>query len=510
MFPPSEPTASFPYRILAKIGEGGMGAVYRARDLDLGRDVAIKVIKPEHVASLRGPAAQAAVDRFVQEARAAAVIAHPGVTTVHRIGTEDGWPYIAMEWLEGRSLLELLADEPQRFSVPQAVRIAIQVLSVLDVAHATGIVHRDIKPANLMLVSSGRVKVTDFGIARVAGSNLAHTQAGVILGTPHYAAPEQLLGKATDCRVDLYALGTVLYELLVGQPPFEGATIYELIHAVHDTDAVPPGTLVPGLPAGLEAVVMRALAKRPEDRFSSAAEMMAALQPYQMSAVTRATGVAVTAPAAVARAPVVLVEGMSASRVVGEAVRRWPPLPLGRQPTQSLLERVTERPLHTRPFCGALDTGEAILLVCDGIIYAAFEPGSGRTGDAVIEALPAEVDATLHAVPPEHDVRLVALLGAVVTAPRARGSVLDAAISDLGQLARKLAAEGFDGVLRLAHGDQLGLVMFSRGQRVVDVFSDRWPTSPVTRPWEAWIATSGATASVEPIQFAFPTITYRR
>jgi hypothetical protein len=511
MFPPPEPTASFPYRIVTKVGEGGMGAVYRAEDLDLGRDVAIKVIKPEHIASLRGPAAQLAVDRFLQEARAAAALSHPGVTMVHRIGTEDGWPYIAMEWLEGRTLEDLLADEPQRFSIPQAVRIALQVLAVLEVAHAAGVVHRDIKPANLMLVANGRVKVTDFGIARVRGSKLAHTQAGVIMGTPHYAAPEQLLGQATDCRVDLYALGSVLYEMIVGRPPFEAATIYELIHAVHDTMPAPPSSLVAGVPPGVDEILARALAKRPEDRFASAAEMAAALQPFESSVVTKISGVALarSGPALV-RTPVVVAEGSVPHRLVASTMRRWPATALGSQSTRSLLDRVLERPLHARAFCGALDAGGTCLLIADGIIFAAFEPSTGRIGDAVIESMPEEVDATLYAIPSEQDVRVVGLLASLLAPPRSGPTALDASIVELGQLGRKLAAEGFDGALRLAQGDELGFALFSRGQRVLDLFSDGWPISPTARRWEEWIGTSGATASIEPVRHAFPSITFRR
>ena len=511
MFPPPHPTASFPYRIVTKVGEGGMGAVYRAEDLDLGRAVAIKVIKPEHVARLRGPAAQLAVDRFLQEARAAAALSHPGVTMVHRIGTECGWPYIAMEWLEGRTLEELLADEPQRFSIPQAVRVALEVLAVLEVAHTAGVVHRDIKPANLMLVANGRVKVTDFGIARVRGSKLAHTQAGVIMGTPQYAAPEQLLGQASDCRVDLYALASVLYEMIVGRPPFEAATIYELIHAVHDTMPAPPSLVVARVPPAIDAIIARALAKRPDDRFGSAAEMAAALQPFSSSAITKASGVGLPVPASsFVPVPVLVAEGSAPRALVASTMRRWPATALGRQLTRSLLDRVLERPLHARAFCGGLDAGGTCLLIADGIVFAAFDPATGRIGDAAIESLPEQVDATLYAIPAEHDARVVGLVASLLAPPRSEATTFDASIVELGQLGRKLAAEGFDGALRFALGDEIGFALFSRGQRVLDLFSQGWPISPVARRWEEWIGASGATASVDPVRHAFPSITFRR
>ncbi|MGE0397032.1 MAG: serine/threonine-protein kinase [Kofleriaceae bacterium] len=511
MFPPAQPTASFPYRIVTKVGEGGMGAVYRAQDLDLGRDVAIKVIKAEHLAALRGPAAQLAVDRFLQEARAAAALSHPGVTMVHRIGTEDGRPYIAMEWLDGRTLEDLLADEPQRFSTPQAVRIALQVLSVLEVAHTAGVVHRDIKPANLMLIANGRVKVTDFGIARVRGSKLAHTQAGVIMGTPYYAAPEQLLGQAFDCRVDLYAVGSVLYEMIVGRPPFEASSIYELIHAVHEMTPEPPSSLVAGIPAGVDQLLAKALAKRPEDRFASAAEMAAALQPFEAGAITKISGAGLASSVPpLPRAPVVLVEGTAPHDLVANIARRWPATVLGRQPTHTLIERALERPLHARAFCGALDAGGSYLLIADGILFAAFEPSTGSFGDAVIEAMPEEVDATLFAVPVGEDTRVVSLLASLLVPVSSHPAGLDVSMVDPAQLVRKLAAEGFDGALKLARGAELGFALFSRGQRVLDLFSKGWPISPVGRRWEEWIGESGATASVEPVRHAFPAITFRR
>jgi serine/threonine protein kinase len=200
--------AKVPFRMVGKVGEGAMGVVYRAEDLELGRPVAIKLIKPEHLASLGGLAGQAAA-RFLQEARAAAAVRHPGATVVHRVGTEGGQPYLVMEWLDGQTLEAALA---QRGRLPweQAARLGLYLLAVLDAAHRQGIVHRDVKPANVMLLRGGAPKLTDFGIARVRGSSATDTLAGVVVGTPRYAAPEQLAGRPVDARADLYALGGVL------------------------------------------------------------------------------------------------------------------------------------------------------------------------------------------------------------------------------------------------------------------------------------------------------------
>ncbi|MBI5481855.1 MAG: protein kinase [Deltaproteobacteria bacterium] len=519
MFPPSAPTPTFPYRVLGKIGEGAMGAVYQAEDLELGRRVALKVIKPELLAALAPADAQDMAQRFLQEARAAAALTHPGATVVHRVGMEGRAPYIAMEWLDGRSLEALIAEK-HRYPVEQVARLGLQVLSVLAAAHGAGIVHRDIKPANLMVTRDGRIKVTDFGIARVQGSSLAHTQAGMILGTPQYAAPEQLAGQAVDCRADLYALGGVLYEALVGRPPFEAPTLYELIHRVQTTMPAPPSRVIAGLPAAVDSVILRALAKRPDERFSTAQEMASALQAFlgggpahPVSAPTRSAA-APSSPAdlgaTLVRVPSLVVQGANPAAMVASLVRQWPATPVMRQTTAQLLERLLERPLHAAAFCGAVEVPGACLLVCDGIIYAAFDPASGRFGDEVIDALPATVDATLHAVPSGTEPRLVALLASLLLPPEPRLSGLDSSFTDLPQLAGKLGAEGFDGALRFARGGQLGFSLFSKGRRVLDLFSAGWPALAQARRWEEWISKSGAVASVEDRRVRFPSHTFRQ
>ncbi|MBK9037459.1 MAG: protein kinase [Myxococcales bacterium] len=511
-FPPPAPTATFPYRVLEKIGEGAMGEVYRAEDLDLARMVAIKVIRPEH-ASARGTDPDATVNRFLQEARAAAALSHPGVTTVHRVGTAGGHPYIAMEWLDGHTLEDILA-RGGRIPPEQAVRIGLQVLSALEAAHAAGIVHRDIKPDNLMVLPSGRIKVTDFGVARVRGSDLAHTQAGMIVGTPQYAAPEQLAGGAIDHRIDLYALACVLYEALVGRPPFEASSIYELVQAVHAEAPRPPSALVDGLPPGLDAGVLRGLAKRPEDRFASAADMRAALDPFRTRRAappppTEATpGRAVPAVAPThAQVATVQAVGEREHELVMSVVRQWPTTEVPRQDRDRLLQRLVERPLHAPAFTGALVTDGACILISDGIMYRVFDPATGRVGDALLEALPAQLGGTLFAVPAGLETRLVALLASLLVPAVPRLSGLSSSFADLPQLAGKLAAEGFDGAIRFGLGARLGFALFCRGQRVLDVFGDGWPARDA---WEQWIGGTGAIASVEPIQSVFPAATFRQ
>ncbi|RLB55799.1 MAG: hypothetical protein DRJ42_05210 [Deltaproteobacteria bacterium] len=513
---PLAPSPSFPYRIVKKVGEGAMGVVYQAENLELGRYVAIKVVRRAFMAALSEKRAEEALRRFQQEARAAASLSHPGVTTVYRVGTEAGWPYIVMEWLDGQSLDDLLHEHT---AVPyeQAARLGIQVLAGLTAAHDAGIVHRDIKPGNLMVTHDARVKITDFGVARVQGSDLAQTQAGLVLGTPQYAAPEQLAGRAIDCRADLYALGVVLYEAIVGDVPFDAPSIYEIARLIETSMPAEPSSLVPGIPPALDAVLLQALARDPADRFRSAHEMALALQPFvnretKSLASTRPPPQPVTEVRA--QLPVVFVEGHTPRALVAGAVRRWPATALGRKNTGRLLERVVERPFHTRAFCGALEMPGACLLVCDGIIHGAFDPTADRTPDEVIESLPDAVDTTLYALPEGADPRLVPLLASLLIKPKARASGLDSAYTNLPDLADKLASEGFDGALHFGSGALLGYALFSKGERVMDLLSEGWPGSSSRESsgesWERWIAGSGAIASIEDRRAEFPSMTLRQ
>jgi serine/threonine-protein kinase len=511
MFPPPDPTHSFPYRILGQVGEGAMGIVYRAQDLELGRSVAIKVIKPSHLASLTGHESHIAVERFLQEARAAAALSHPGATVVHRVGTEGGAPYIVMEWLEGKTLEAHLAER-KRLPPDQVARIGLYVLAVLSAAHQLGIIHRDVKPSNLILTKAGPLKLTDFGIARMQGAGAARTQAGAVVGTPRYAAPEQLAGGSVDHRADLYALGGVLYEALCGRPPFESDNLYTLLIDVQSGTPATPSSLVPDLPPGFDAFLLRALAKKPEDRFSSARDMALALQPFFGQASASAVATTLKRTASIPPAPgrlVVQVEAQSVPALVAATVRTWPATPLGRLASSSLLERLLDRPLHAPAFCGAVETKGAVLLLCDGVVYGAFDPATGRIGDEVLEALGAEVDATLHAVPADLDPRVATLLASLLHAPEARLTGLDPSFVDLPQLANKLASEGFDGAVRLVRGPLLGFALFSRGRRILDLFGSGWP-AVVRTPWEEWVSRSGLIASVEERRTVYPAFTFRQ
>lgn len=250
------------YRIEAELGRGGMGVVYKARDLKLDRPVVLKFLSPE----LGGD--EAARRRFLHEARAASALDHPNICTIYDIDeTEDEQTFIAMRYYEG----EVLADRIRRGSLPiaEAVEIATQIARGLAAAHARGIVHRDVKPGNLVVTREGVVKLLDFGLAMLSGASRI-TKAGSTLGTAAYMSPEQLWGEGVDGRTDIWSLGVVLYEMIAGRPPFLAHDGESLVHAILTDEPLPLGSLRPGTPAKVEAVVARALAKDAALRYASA------------------------------------------------------------------------------------------------------------------------------------------------------------------------------------------------------------------------------------------------
>src|SRR5436309_821254 len=282
-FPPERPTPTFPYQVEAKIGEGAMGIVYRAVEPALERRVAIKSLRAQMLSGEEPAVAREYRARFLQEARAAAALSHPGAATIYRIGEEDGSPYIAMEWLEGRTLEEVMSREG-KLPPERAVPLVIDLLGTLDAAHRNGVVHRDVKPANLVLLPDGRLKVTDFGIARLRGSDLVKTQAGFVLATPRFASPEQLRGEDVDGRSDLFSTGILLFHLLTGRFPFAGTDFLQVASAVFRDEPTPLRAVDPSLSPALEALLQRTLAKDREARYRTAVDMARALAEVQTAA----------------------------------------------------------------------------------------------------------------------------------------------------------------------------------------------------------------------------------
>jgi eukaryotic-like serine/threonine-protein kinase len=250
------------YQILEEIGRGGMAIVYRAFQPSLNRHVAIKVLPPylAHEPQF--------IQRFVREARAAARLRHPNIVVVYDVAEEEGLYYITMEYLEGQTLRDLIERQGALPPVRTA-RIAHQIAAALDHAHQHGLVHRDVKPANIFVGRDDHVTLTDFGIAK-AGTETQHlTRTGTLVGTPEYMSPEQASGGAVDGRTDLYSLGVVLYQMITGRVPFSSTTPHATLHAVIYEPPLPPRQLNPRIPPAVEAVLLKALAKRPEDRFQT-------------------------------------------------------------------------------------------------------------------------------------------------------------------------------------------------------------------------------------------------
>ncbi|MCB1271650.1 MAG: Stk1 family PASTA domain-containing Ser/Thr kinase [Microthrixaceae bacterium] len=262
------------YELHRRLARGGMAQVYLARDSSLDRPVAIKELVPEFATD------PSFVERFRREAQAAANLAHPNIVGVYDWGTQDGTYYIVMEYIDGPSLSQVIRRDgplhPRR-----AAELTSEVAGALGFAHSRGVVHRDVKPGNVLLTGSGQSKVTDFGIARALSSAEDDlTQAGSVMGTATYFSPEQAQGLPVDPRSDLYSLGVVLYEMLTGRAPFTGDTPLAIAYKHVQDQPAPPSSIITDLPAGIEAIVMKLLSKRPDDRYASAEELRVDLRRF--------------------------------------------------------------------------------------------------------------------------------------------------------------------------------------------------------------------------------------
>lgn len=261
------------YEIVRELGKGAMGVVYEGKDPNIGRRVAIKTARREVVEA--SGMADEMMERFLREAQAAGALNHPNIITIFDAAEEDGMAYIAMEFLEGGDLGDII-ESKRKLSMEEIVEIGANICEALEVAHCQGVVHRDIKPANILMPTDKPLKVADFGIAHVSDSNL--TQDGALIGTPHYMSPEQFMGQKLDGRSDLFSVGNILYELTTGEKPFGGEALSTVMHHVIKTDPVNPTELNFAVPDALAQVIMTALSKRPAGRYVSGQVMANALR----------------------------------------------------------------------------------------------------------------------------------------------------------------------------------------------------------------------------------------
>jgi serine/threonine-protein kinase len=263
------------YKIVAELGKGAMGMVYKGIDPAINRYVALKTIRldfvhdPEEMAELK--------ERLYREARAAGKLSHPNIVTIYDVGNEGALQYIAMEYLEGQTL-ENMIRRKVKFNFRIIAQIITQICGALDYAHAQGIVHRDIKPANIMVLNDYSAKVMDFGIARVDSSSM--TRTGIAMGTPNYISPEQLQGKPVDHRADIFSMGIVMYEMLVGRRPFRGENLTSLIYNIVNTEPEAPSSINKSIPFIFDRVIAKALKKNPEERFQKAGDIVVGLSDF--------------------------------------------------------------------------------------------------------------------------------------------------------------------------------------------------------------------------------------
>lgn len=301
------------YEVISELGQGAMGVVYKARDPLIDRQVAIKTIN----LSLAGDEIEEYEGRFYQEAKAAGRLNHPNIVTIYDVGKSGDIAYIAMEFLQGRELRDIMRDDGE-MPVEQVLDIVAQVAFGLAYAHEHGIVHRDIKPSNIMVIRDGLVKITDFGIARMA-SSAVRTQTGMVLGSPKYMSPEQVLGKDIDQRSDIFSLGVMLYEMLTREAPFAGENVNAIMYQTLNAIPKPPGQSNAGVPEMLNFIVAKALAKERDDRYQNAKDLASDLRACR-EVLPRSGRKVDSAPAGVARKPLdaIVVTGRGETERTGE------------------------------------------------------------------------------------------------------------------------------------------------------------------------------------------------
>ncbi|MGO9877442.1 MAG: Stk1 family PASTA domain-containing Ser/Thr kinase [Acidimicrobiia bacterium] len=391
------------YRIEREIAQGGMAEVYLARDQSLDRPVALKALFPEYA---REPSF---VERFRREAQAAANLNHPNIVAIYDWGQESGTYFIVMEYVEGRSLRDLIrSDGP--LEPGQAADITAEIASALAFAHRSGVVHRDVKPGNVLLTQSGTVKVTDFGIAR-AGTSDGLTQTGSVMGTATYFSPEQAQGLTVDGRSDVYSVGVVLYELVCGVPPFAADSPVSVAYKHVREEPVPPSRRNPDVPPALEQIIMSALAKDPEHRYQSADDLRADLLRFRRGRPLAAAPVT----AIVAQVPTTAAANAGMSAYASTATVASPRVP--GDPTAVYAQQPARR---RHPATFTVLTLLVLAAVVGAILYASMKLGGNQVKVPVpnvvgkTEAAAVQLLAGQHLIPVTKNVTSKAALGTVV------------------------------------------------------------------------------------------------
>ncbi len=405
----SQPRASAPdpteiagrYQVVQRLGAGAFGTVYKAKDKILGRMVAIKTIRLEGLAA-QGASLDELVDRFEREAQVSAQLKHPNIVTIYDIGEADGVSYLAMEFIDGVGLERVIANSG-RLPLERAASIAAQVADALDFAHKNSVVHRDIKPANIMIEAGDRVKVTDFGIAKVINSVDHLTATGSLLGTPSYMSPEQARGSPLDGRSDLFAVGAVFYEMLTGARAFRGESITGLIFKIITEEPTPIREVDPGLPEDVSRILARALSKAPETRYQTGREfaddLLALTRPGSLPTIrqtelaTSPGGPASAEPPTLATPPT-----LGGPALATKLTAPPPPRPQQARPAPVPPARPSEAPARAtarKGSAGPLIAFAAVFVVFGCLALAAgwylfLRPAPGKTvADAAIDPRPA-------------------------------------------------------------------------------------------------------------------------
>lgn len=370
--PPARPVLNGRYELHRRLARGGMADVFLARDQLLDRPVAVKVLFPQFAAE------PTFVERFRREAQAAANLNHPSIVAVYDWGEHDNTYFIVMEYVEGRSLAEIIRAEGT-LHPDRSAEIATDVAAALGFAHRNGTVHRDVKPGNILITPSGQVKVTDFGIARAFGGGDDLTQTGSVMGTATYFSPEQAQGKNVDPRSDLYSLGIVLFEMITGNPPFLGDSPVAIAYK-HVQEAPPrPTSINPAVPKSLEGIIARMLAKNPDQRYASAEDVRADLRRFREGQPL--TGVPAAGAALAQDQTPTQAQQEDAGRAVIDATRALPATVAAQQ--EAPAEEYYEPPRRNGVFLGVL---AALLIVLVGLIFYIVKVFGGDTSDPIDDA----------------------------------------------------------------------------------------------------------------------------